>query len=93
MRDLQQNSNTVSGFAFGILSRSVFQIFYDLQRIFHSFVAFDPFAVYYRADSTVIMLKLFPIQTFCLLFHVIFHSILFLSVYFSIHTFYSPLAP
>ena len=82
MRDLQQDSNTVSGFSFGILSRSVFQIFYNLQRVFHSSVAFDSFTVYYRADSTVIMLKLFPIQTFCLLFHVIFHSILFLSVYF-----------
>ena len=61
MRDLSQNSDTVTGLAFRILTGSVLQILYDLQRILNSSAAFLSMNIDTGSDTAVIMLKFFPI--------------------------------
>ena len=55
--DLQQNADAVAGLAVGILSRAVFQVFYDVQRVIHGLVAFSSFYIDNCANTTVIVFK------------------------------------
>ena len=61
MRDLGQNTDTVTGLAFRILTGSVLQILYDLQRILYGSTAFLTVNIDTGSDTAVIMLKFFPI--------------------------------
>ena len=61
MRNLSQNADTVTGLAFRILTCSVLQILYDLQRILNSSAAFLSMNIDTGSDTAVIMLKFFPI--------------------------------
>lgn len=59
--DLGQNTYTVTGLTFRILTGSVLQILYDLQRILNSSAAFLSMNIDTGSDTAVIMLKFFPI--------------------------------
>ena len=59
--DLGQNTDTVTGLTFRILTGSVLQILYDLQRILNSSAAFLSMNIDTGSDTAVIMLKFFPI--------------------------------
>ena len=59
--DLGQNTDTVTGLTFRILTGSVLQIFYDLQRILNGSAAFLSVNIDTGSDTAVIMLKFFPI--------------------------------
>lgn len=61
MRDLGQNTDTVTDLTFRILTGSVLQILYDLQRILNSSAAFLSVNIDTGSDTAVIMLKFFPI--------------------------------
>lgn len=59
--DLGQNTDTVTGLAFRILTGSVLQILYDLQRILYGRAALLSVNIDTGSDTAVIMLKFFPI--------------------------------
>ena len=59
--DLGQNTDTVTGLAFRILTGSVLQILYDLQCILHGRAALLSVNIDTGSDTAVIMLKFFPI--------------------------------
>ena len=61
MGNLGQNTDTVTGLAFRILTGSVLQILYDLQRILYGSTAFLTVNIDTGSDTAVIMLKFFPI--------------------------------
>ena len=81
MRNLKEDSHTVSGFSFCIFSSSVLQIFYDMKGSLHCQMAFDPFAVYHCADTAVVMLKDGAVQSLLLFSHHIFLPIRFFSLF------------
>ena len=56
-----QNTDTVTGLAFRILTGSVLQILYDLQRILYGRAALLSVNIDTGSDTAVIMLKFFPI--------------------------------
>ena len=59
--NLGQNTDTVTGLAFRILTGSVLQILYDLQRILYGRAALLSVNIDTGSDTAVIMLKFFPI--------------------------------
>ena len=61
MGNLNHDTNTVSGLAFRILTGSVLQILYDLQRILYGRAALLSVNIDTGSDTAVIMLKFFPI--------------------------------
>ena len=61
MGNLGQNTDTVTGLAFRILTGSVLQILYDLQRILYGRAALLSVNIDTGSDTAVIMLKFFPI--------------------------------
>ena len=71
MGDLRQNTNTVTGLTFCILSGTMLQILNDLQCIFNGFSALHTLNVYTGTDTAVIMLKLRTVQR-CI-WHGLFH--------------------
>ena len=63
VRNLQKNTDAVSGFSFRILSCSVFQVLYNPEGARNSIVTFYAFNIYNCTDSAVIMFKAFPVQS------------------------------
>ena len=49
--DLQQDTDTIAGFAFGILTGTVFQVLHNLQSIVDRFVGFAALDIHHRADA------------------------------------------
>ena len=62
VRNLRQNSDTVTGFTFCILSCTMLQIFHDLKCIFHCLMTFYALNIDAGSDATIIMLKFLTME-------------------------------
>ena len=74
MRNLSQNTNTVSGLSFCILSGSVLQMLNDAQCSCHCVVSLPALDIYNCTDTTVVMFKTFAVQALLRCFHFFPHS-------------------
>ena len=77
MADLQQDTDTIAGFAFGILTGTVFQVLHDLQSIVDRFVGFAALDIHNCTNAAVVMFKPRIIQpggglALCKVFHPFF---------------------
>ena len=75
--DLQQDTDTIAGFAFGILTGTVFQVLHDLQSIVDRFVGFAALDIHNCTNAAVVMFKPRIIQpggglALCKVFHPFF---------------------
>ena len=71
MRNLKQDTDTVTGFARSILTGSVLELFNDFQRIINHLMAFRSVNAYHSTDAARIMLKGTVIKTFLYSFHIV----------------------
>ena len=71
MRDLKQDTDTVTGFSCGVLAGTVLKLFDDFQCIVHNLMAFRSVNADHGADTARIVLKGTVIKTFLYSFHIV----------------------